>query len=155
METLSHPWPPLLLVDEANSGVDLSPDKVNSRVPGDTKAEITELRFLLEAREYTLTERVNHLSKMMDDLKMKDHQLMLKDRQLESRGCQIAYLEAQLVNVHKNQLKEATGVHSSVCLYLESEKECRQLRRRCRLWRSWALAKPSPSGEASQGEHSS
>ena len=108
---------------------------------------------MLESRKYTLTEHSNQLSKMMDDLETKGHQLMLKDRQLESWDCRIAELEVQLVDIHKGQMKKARCVHSNVRLFLESENECR--RKRCRFWRSWALAKPNPSGEASRGESSS
>jgi hypothetical protein len=64
---------------------------------------------------------------MMDDLEMKDHQLMLKDQQLELRDRCIVDLEAHLVSIYENQQKKAAGVYSSIRLYLEGEMECLQL----------------------------
>jgi hypothetical protein len=64
-------------------------------------------------------------------LESKDHQLALINLRLELRDHQITELEAQLVDVHKGQMKESRGVHTSVHLLMDNEKECRQLRRRC------------------------
>ena len=60
-------------VEYANVIVNLSSEEVNSCVPHDTRAEVTGLRLLLEAHEYTLVEHANQLSKMIDDLELKDH----------------------------------------------------------------------------------
>jgi hypothetical protein len=129
-------------VDSGSSG------EVSSHAPQDMRAELSGLKLVLESYEYTLVERSNQLSRMMGELES-NHQLALKDRQLELRDRRIAKLEVQLVDVHKGRMKEARGVHSSIRLFLESEKECRQLQRRCQFWRSRALAKPSPSSGAS------
>jgi hypothetical protein len=95
------------------------------------RAKLSRLKLVLESCEYTLVERSNQLSRMMGELESKDHQLALKDRQLESRDFRIAELKAQLVDVQKGWMKEARSVHSSIRLFLGSEKECWQLQRRC------------------------
>jgi hypothetical protein len=85
----------------------------------------------------------------MGELGLKDHQLVLKDQELESQDSWPKKLEAQLVGVHKGRMHEANGMHASIRLLMDNERECRQLCRRCRFWRSRALAKPNPSGGTS------
>lgn len=151
-DTLSSTASAARLVEPTDGG---SSDEVNSCASRDIRAELTEMRLVLESCEYTLAEQSNQLSKMMDDLKTKDHQLMINDQQLESRDRRIVDLETQLVDIQKGWMKEVVSVHSRVYLFLKSKKECRQLQRRCQFLRSRALAKPDPPGGASQGEHSS
>ena len=64
---------------EASGASSLPLDEFSSCVPCSTGAEVIGQRLLVEACERTRSECTNQLSKMMDDLEMKDHQLMLKD----------------------------------------------------------------------------
>jgi hypothetical protein len=90
----------------------------------------------------------------MGELDSKDHQLALINRQVQLRDRQIAELEVKLADVYMGWMQEANGMHAIVRLLMDIERECQQLRRRCRLWRSQDLAKPHISGDASRGEHS-
>ena len=109
---LSH-CPLLPSAREASGPTGLPPDEFSSRVPCDTGVEVAGLWLLVEACERTLAERTNQLSKMMDDLEMKDHQLALKDQQLELHH-RIVNLEVHLVSVHEYRQKKAVGIYSSI-----------------------------------------
>lgn len=139
------------LVGSTDSG---SSGEVNFCTSQDIRAKLAGLKLVLASRKYTLIERSNQLSRMMGELESKDHQLALINRQVQLRDRRIAKLEVKLVDVHKGRMQEANGVHASICLLVDTERECRQLCRRCQFWRSWALAKPNISGGASRDKHS-
>jgi hypothetical protein len=122
---------------------------------GYTSEELSGLKLVLASREYTLVERSNQLLRMMGELGSKDHELATGEP-IKSCSCGIVRpkeLEVQLADIHKGQMQEANGVHASICLLVDTEKECQQLHRRCRFWRSQALAKPNLSGGAPRNEH--
>jgi chromosome segregation ATPase len=99
-------------------------------------------------------ERSNRLSRLMGELDSKDHQLALANQQIQLRDRRIAELETKLADVYKGRMQEAHGEHARVHLLVDPERECRQLRRRCRFWWSQAFAKPRISSDASRGERS-
>jgi hypothetical protein len=134
----------------ANSG---SSSEVTSPMLQDIWAELSSLKLVLASHEHTLVERSNQLSRLMGELDSKDHQLALANRQIQLQDHRIAELEAKLADVYKGQMQEAHGEHARVRLLVDTERECRQLHRKCRFWRSWALAKPHISSDASRGKH--
>jgi chromosome segregation ATPase len=136
--------PPAGTVDSESS------DEVSSRAPQDIRAELSGLKLVLISHKYTLVERSNQLTRMTGELDSKDHQLALMNRQVQLQDRRIAELEVQLVDVHNGQMQEASGMHASIRLLVDIEKECRQLHKRCQFWRSRALAKPNLSGDASR-----
>jgi hypothetical protein len=115
---------PIGPVDNGSSG------EVCSRALQDIRAK---LKLVLASRENTLVERLNQLSRMIGELDSKDHQLALMNRPMQLRDRWITELEAQLVDVHKGRMQEANGVHASIRLLVDTEIECWQFRRRCRL----------------------
>jgi hypothetical protein len=126
--------------------------EVTSPTPQDIRAELLGLKLVLASREHALVERSNQLSRLIGELDSKDHQLALANRQIQLRDCRVVELEAKLADVYKGQMQEANGKHARVRLLVDTKRECWQLRRRCRLWRSRALAKPCISSDASRGE---
>jgi hypothetical protein len=62
---------------------------------------------------------------MMGELESKDHQLALMNRQVQLWDRQIAELEAKLADVYKGRMQEASGMHASVRLLVDTESECR------------------------------
>ena len=140
--------PPPKPADSESSG------KVNSRAPQDIWEELLGMKLVLASCEYIVVERSNQLSRLMDELALKDHQLALANRQVQLRDHWITKLEVKLTDVHKGRMQEANGTHANIRLLVDTEKECRQLRKRCRFWQSRALAKPNMLGNASHGEHS-
>jgi hypothetical protein len=118
---------PIGPVDNGSSG------EVCSRALQDIRAKLSRLKLVLASRENTLVERLNQLSRMIGELDSKDHQLALMNRPMQLRDRWITELEAQLVDVHKGRMQEANGVHASIRLLVDTEIECWQFRRRCRL----------------------
>jgi hypothetical protein len=72
-ETESSVTSIVCLVRETSGAAGLPPDAFSSCVPHLNDAKVAILRLLVEACEHTLAECTNQLSKMMDDLKMKNH----------------------------------------------------------------------------------
>jgi hypothetical protein len=79
-ETESSPASAVCPTGEVGGTASLPLDEFSSRIPCGTSVEVAGFRLLVKACGRTLTERTNQLSKMMDDLEVKDHQLALKDR---------------------------------------------------------------------------
>jgi uncharacterized protein (DUF2252 family) len=76
-------------------------------------------------------ERSNHLSRLVGEVDSKDHQLALANRQIQLRDRRIAELERKLVDVYKGRAQKAFGEHARARLLVDTERECRQLRKRC------------------------
>jgi hypothetical protein len=53
------------------------------RVPRASETEVASLRFLLKTREYCLSEHSNQVVELMVEVETKDHQIALRDHQLE------------------------------------------------------------------------
>jgi hypothetical protein len=136
------------LNDEKASG------DVTSPTPQDLRVELSRLKMALASHEHTLVERSNHLSRLVGEVDSKDHQLALANRQIQLRDLRIAELEKQLADVYKSRAQEAYGEHAKARLLVDTERECRQLRRRCRFWRSRALGKSRITGDISRDERS-
>jgi hypothetical protein len=127
---------------------------VTSLTPLDIRAELSKLKVALASHEHMFVERSNHLSRLVGEVDSKDHQLALVNWQIQLRDCRITKLERQLADVYKSRAQEAYGEHARVHLLLDTKRECLQLRKRCRFWRSRALGKPHMSGDTSRGERS-
>jgi chromosome segregation ATPase len=134
--------------DEKASG------EVTSPTPQDLRVELSRLKMTLASHEHTLVERSNHLSRLAGEVDSKDHQLALANRQIQLRDRRIAELERQLADVYKSRAQEAYGEHAKARLLVDTERECRQLRRRCQFWRSRALGKSRVTGNTSRSERS-
>jgi chromosome segregation ATPase len=128
--------------------------EVTSLTPQDILAKLSRLKVALASHEHMLVERSNHLSRLVGEVDSKDHQLALANRQIQLRDRRIAELERQLADVYKSRAQEAYGEHARVRLLVDIERECRQLRKRCRFLRSRALGKPHMSGDTSRSERS-
>jgi hypothetical protein len=128
--------------------------EVTSPFSQDIQTELVGLKLVLASHEHTLVERSNQLSWLMGELDSKDHHLALANRHIQLRDRRIAELEAKLADIYKGQAQEAHGEHARIRLLVDTEKECRQLRKRCRFWRSQALANPHVSSAAPCDERS-
>jgi hypothetical protein len=128
--------------------------EVTSPTPQDIRVELSRLKVALASHEHMFVERSNHLSRLVGEVNSKDHQLALANRQIQLRDRRIAELERQLADVYKSRAQEAYDEHARVRLMVDTERECRQLRKRCRFWRSRALGKPHMSGDTSRDERS-
>jgi hypothetical protein len=128
--------------------------EVTSPSPQDIWAELSGLKLVLASHKHTLMERSNRLSRLMGELDSKDHQLALANRQIQLRDRRIAELETKLADVYKGWAHEAYGEHARVCLLVDTKRECQQLHKRCRFWRSQALAKTPMSSDAPHDKRS-
>ncbi|KAE1361156.1 hypothetical protein FH972_027354 [Carpinus fangiana] len=128
--------------------------EVTSLTPQDVRVELSRLKVALASQEHLLVERSNHLSRLVGEVDSRDHQLALANRQVQLRDRRIAELEKRLANVYKDWAQEAYGEHARARLLVDTERECRQLRRRCRFWRSRALGRTHRAGDTSRDERS-